>query len=446
MMEHFITAVSYEDAPYLLNKNNELSIRFTIMEEGEALINVIGSVPNGDWGTKDRESGFVTLFVDGNYNQDLILFNGEQPFSYERLLGELSIGDHELTLVFQGEKSSKQINETLVHMIEVHQIRKSDPDFMFYGHAPLIYGRNLTHPYESSFTDTPLVLFYYCDQHDDGTMTIEYHMIFSHEDGGTVADELMSKWGRTSDIEWAYRVKVDQHGKRILEDETETYQGADHITTPFEGKRDLGAHPVLQSATDNGNFSDEIRSYYRYLLKPAVCLPRNVNREAVMDLYPWTYAVAVKEVRRQLILEENHNAHTALLSDPAHYLYIQTSKYTDGGRSSLGKAGFYVRLANDERMYSSIHDDFNEAYDGADGPFATTVKLPIGTEMGDIVEISAYKEVTDENKDTSVTVKGIRKAFFLGEDNLPVRPFINCNNDVKLTASHPNQVLWHRND
>ncbi|MBJ8192433.1 hypothetical protein JDS79_37420, partial [Bacillus cereus] len=95
-------------------------------------------------------------------------------------------------------------------------------------HTPLLYGRNLSHPYENRFTDTPLVLFYSIEV-NEGKTVIEYQMMFSHEDEGTPAPLLMSKWGRTTDIEWMYRVELDAEDN-VLE---AVFQGAHHITTAF---------------------------------------------------------------------------------------------------------------------------------------------------------------------------------------------------------------------
>ena len=37
-------------------------------------------------------------------------------------------------------------------------------------------------------------------------------MIWSNEDGGTNTPALMARWGRTTDIEWIYRVVLDRAG------------------------------------------------------------------------------------------------------------------------------------------------------------------------------------------------------------------------------------------
>ncbi|RKL65011.1 hypothetical protein CR203_23040 [Salipaludibacillus neizhouensis] len=446
-MEHFITSFSYVNTPFTLHGENQLTVRFSLKDVGETLINFTSSVPDGDWGMKDKESAVVTVLLNGEYNQDYILFYGNEPFTYERMIGSLPPGEHELSFVFQSNKSSKLIIEAIVHMIEIRQVKESDYEIVFYQHAPVIYGRHLMSPFENSYTDTPLVLFYYSDHTEDGAMIIEYHIIFSHEDGGTTATKLMSKWGRTSDIEWVYKVKVDPRGRRLLnEDETEFFQGAEHITTPFKGARGLGNHPILQVATDNGNFSDQISSTYRYFLKPATCLPRQLNRETVMDKYQWTYLISAKEIRRQERLELSHDPNTPLLSDPRHYLYIQSTKLTVEGKDAQGKVDFKVKLLNKETLFSATHQNFEMAYD-ADGPFSTTVKLPKGTKISDIekIYVSYIKEICAESN-YSIRVNGIFKSFFLGGGDMPSRPFIFSDKEVEVSLLYPQQIIWKRDD
>ena len=79
----------------------------------------------------------------------------------------------------------------------------------------------------------------------DGTRTIEYTVIWSNEDGGTNSPALMARWGRTTDIEWIYRVRVDAAGnvaRRRLP------RRPNHEVLPFTGAKE-NDHPLLQTAT-----------------------------------------------------------------------------------------------------------------------------------------------------------------------------------------------------
>ncbi|GGK29983.1 hypothetical protein GCM10010965_23540 [Caldalkalibacillus thermarum] len=447
-MECYVTSCSFTDQPFLLEQDKEFVLKFNLDYPGEVVLDLVASVPEGDWGTKGKESAFVTIYLNEEYNQDLILFYGAENFSYQRLLGRLDAGQHVVRLTFQKDKSSPNIKCISIKKAEIRQVRDTDPEIIFYKYAPIIYGRNLSDDYESVYTDTPLALYYYCDQHENLSMTVEYQIIFSHEDEGTPGPALMSRWGRTTDIEWVYRVKLDKYGKRIQGSEkVEEFQGPEHMTTNFKGKYALGEHPILQAATKNGNVSDHITSSYRFLLKPTLCHSRDVNREEVMNLHPWTYRVSAKEIQRQQNLEYPVNPQTPHLADKRFYLYIHSSKQSFKGEHRYGSAGFKVKLRNHHTWYSSTHDNHSFAYDGADGPFATTVKLPEGTKIGDIEEIVAYYvEFQSAPADYYIQVNGIRSAFLLNEEYLPKRPFIISKNVAILSPQQREVSLWRADD
>ena len=57
-------------------------------------------------------------------------------------------------------------------------------------------------------------------------------MIWSNEDGGTNTPALMARWGRTTDIEWIYRVVLAPDGRIV----SEHYQAPNHETKAFTGR------------------------------------------------------------------------------------------------------------------------------------------------------------------------------------------------------------------
>src|SRR2546427_12259747 len=81
-------------------------------------------------------------------------------------------------------------------------------------------------------------------------LTVRYTVIFTNEDGGTQTVALMARWGRGTDIEWAYEVHV-RDGKIIAE----RYQGVSHETKAFTGSPAGGPHPLPVLAVDHNNFS-----------------------------------------------------------------------------------------------------------------------------------------------------------------------------------------------
>jgi hypothetical protein len=126
-------------------------------------------------------------------------------------------------------------------------------------HAPIVIGRTLPQlgdADQNARTDTPLIAW-----HEEraaatpGNRIFEYSVVWSNEDGGTDTPALMSRWGRTTDIEWIYRVELDAAGNRVAG--TAVYQAPDHQTLAFTGTYE-GDHPILQTCTVNNNMCDTV--------------------------------------------------------------------------------------------------------------------------------------------------------------------------------------------
>ena len=97
----------------------------------------------------------------------------------------------------------------------------------------------------------------------EGGRELRYSIVFSHEDGGTPLDRLMATWGRATDIELGLRGRARRGGSvRRAE-----YQGKDHVTTAFAGRRE-GRHPVLYVVTRNNMVSDHGSGTPRVALAP----------------------------------------------------------------------------------------------------------------------------------------------------------------------------------
>lgn len=444
--------IALHKAEVELSPGNGFRFRFSMPEDGYAELDLFAR-SDSDWAATDRESAFVRLYLNEAYNQDVILYYGSSQGVYTRLLGHLKEGDYEVYAEFRELESAPLVSRAWIDGVELRCVADSSPRSLIYRHTPLLYGRNLSHPYENRFTDTPLVLFYSVEGNEEKTV-IEYQMMFSHEDEGTPAPLLMSKWGRTTDIEWMYRVELDAEGN-VLE---AVFQGAHHITTAFNGNYDLGGHPVLQSATTNGNFKDDITSDYRFMLPPAFqWKPEEEPREAVMSRFPFAYQVTGWEMERQQELEIPSQASSITLAHQRSYVFIQTSKRplrdSDRELSPGFKLGFnreedacvdvQLRLHGSEQWYSSCHHDlrlgdFRAAYEGAESHFSTTIKLSGEAVLEDIAEIRA---VLLEGGADSMEVAGLC-AFTLNEDNLPQFPGIRTDRVIKLTRLQPVGVLW----
>ncbi len=115
---------------------------------------------------------------------------------------------------------------------------------------PEIAGR-----WENARTDVPMLAYHASTPNADGTRTIEYTVIWSNEDGGTNSPALMARWGRTTDIEWIYRVRVDAagnalaavyHGAEPRDDAVHRREGG---RPPAAGDDDLEQQPARRSTT-----------------------------------------------------------------------------------------------------------------------------------------------------------------------------------------------------
>ncbi len=154
-------------------------------------------------------------------------------------------------------------------------------------------------------------------------------MVWSNEDGGTGARRpLMAQWGRTTDIEWIYRVEVDAKGRRVAG--SGVFQSPNHGTTVFRGRYD-GTHPLLQTCTSNNNVCDaralerqrQTADPMRFALSTRAVLGAAQPREHEMDINPWTYQVMGREmVREDKVDRPAPDPSTAALADQRTYLYL----------------------------------------------------------------------------------------------------------------------------
>ncbi|MFH5181732.1 hypothetical protein ACHHV8_03360 [Paenibacillus sp. TAB 01] len=389
------------------------------------------------WTLPGSEASVLRMELNGEYNQDCVLFYGSRPLSYTRLLGYHPAGEYSLRLSFNAEISSPKVQRAWIQEIKLGVVTAASELFEVYKHTPVLYGRSLYHPYDNRDTDTPMLMFYWTESVGSGR-AIEYQIMFSHEDEGTPTPLLMSKWGRTTDIEWVYRVVLDEAG----EVQSATFQGPHHITTSFEGGSALGGHPVLQVATANGMVDQQITSAYRFLFPPAYeWKPAVEPRERVMDAFPFTYQVTAWEMLRQHPAERPVLANSFRLGDLRHYLYVQTAKVT--ARPEVKTSiDIQVKLTGVNGWFSGSfgdlrHGNFRCAYDGPYFQFSTTVKLPKGTGLAHIEEICA---VWLPGGEASVEVPEF-KAFFLDEEYKPMEP-IRSSVSVTVTEEQPRQTLW----
>jgi len=373
---------------------------FRTSQPAEVVAELDLRAPGTDWAEEGREAKLATLLVDGNAQQQVMLYAGAEQYTYRVFLGKLAAGEHRLD--FSGEG------------VEMAGARFREDSSDVVANAPIIYARANT---IGKFTDVPMIV--YCERlAENGGTYLQYTVIFSNEDGGTSTRALMARWGRTTDIEYVYRAFLDSSGavKRA------TIQGDEHKEMEFSGRRD-GAHPLLMPVTDNNMIGEvDQPTPVRYQIAPVVVDLAGHSREELMDRNPMAYKVMAKELKRELKLRAFGAVDGENVSDPRNYLYFEMQL----GRSEASVATL-VRLKGNSRWYSSHlgHADFairTWKRNGAESPSGfvrTTVELPPGTKAEQVAEIGFECVVPEKASDVPCRVEAVTKCFFLDRDYTP---------------------------
>jgi len=300
--------------------------------ENEVYLSLEASATNGAWNKKSAEAATLTLFVDGKYNQDVILFAGNEKFDYRVLLGEFSGGEHTLSIVLNDPRSAPNAKEVRIYSADVLPLSKAARtqnnagDFAALVNAPILYARPDT---VDKFSDVPLLTYYEVFPIGENAFKIRYTIIYSNEDGGTQTAALMARWGRATDIEWVYEIEF-KDGEIV----SEVYQGANHETKKYAGKRIFGNHPVIFDATVNNNFSDTGCSELRSAQLPVKVDLSKKSRETIMDENAWTYRVMAQEASREgRVNAAKLDANT--IADPRDYLYAEIYSEPKGAAIAL---------------------------------------------------------------------------------------------------------------
>jgi hypothetical protein len=276
--------------------------------------NLIVSLACDDQAAVDsgHKAAAITIAVDGRPVEELLMFPGSGKRQYDAIVGPLSPGPHEISL-----RPSRLWTDRAPATRDLHVrvVKPGDADEALVRHAPALWARADT---VGRANDLPLVMYVEAHAGTNGASTLRYSMIFSNEDEGTATRALMARWGRTTDIEWAYEVRLEHQSVA-----GETFQGPAHDTRPFDGAR-IGAHPILVVATMNNVFSD--RGAGVALIRP---VPRLVDltratRESVMDLEPWTYLVMAHELAAEhKVGPPSDTSGLGTIDDPRHYVYLE---------------------------------------------------------------------------------------------------------------------------
>jgi hypothetical protein len=353
---------------------------FKLAEDMEVGLEIEARSPGASWARKGSEAAALMILVDGSYNQDLLLWAGDESSRYRVMLGRLPRGKHTVSVSLNPARSAAGTQEAEVKSLHpllpasARSTRGVDEDQMALAHAPVLYARANT---IDRFTDIPLMMYYEILPEAGADMTIRYTVVFTNEDGGTQTAALMARWGRATDIEWVYKFRV--RGQKIIE---EIYQGVEHETKFFKGSRTGGNHPLLAVASDNNNFSDLACSTVRFAPLPVRANLERATRESMMDTDPKTYRVMSEE-----LLRENRISDTRVdintIADPREYLYIEATSEQDGATLA-----FDVKLKGQSKAFSSDMGEPRLRIDRS-GYFRTAVRLPKDVAAGKIESITA---------------------------------------------------------
>jgi len=382
---------------------------FITIEKTREVILHLEAVSNTNWANYQSESAVLSVYINGDYNnpnQDIVLFNGDQLFTYKVSLGRMEAGDHTIEFYFDALKSAPGAQIIHLELCAIIPITVLGDDYDIFRFSPILYGRNLISEDESSHTDTPLLLWNETWSEGENKW-IQYSLIWSNEDSrtGIGLTSLMSRWGRTTDIEWIYKLKVGPQGA-VLE---EYFQGDGHSTSAFQGVK-TDDHPVLKTVTLNNMVSDQGTSNYRFFLSPEYTMPVDHSREILMDENPWTYKIMAEEMINEGKYEEPPDPFTMAISDARNYLYIEFNSQMTGSDLRLS---FGIKIRDDWNWYYSDHNNFAVQSVNQSGWRRTNVELPAGIALDDL---DSLKIIGSGFFGFEIILEDVTKIILLDED------------------------------
>ncbi|MDB5096220.1 MAG: hypothetical protein JWM80_641 [Cyanobacteria bacterium RYN_339] len=362
--------------------------------DGEARLDLTATAPGADWGKKGAESAVLGVYVDGKYQQDLVVWGGAQATRYALALGKLAPGAHTITLRNMHEKAPKGAQGVEVAgasvAVETYETRE---DRWAAEQAPILIGRHGS--LENTHTDLPLAMYHDVGKQPDGTTKISYGYVFSNEDSGDGAQPSVeqARWGRLTDLETVYNVTLDANGK-VLE---RSFEGAGHKWAPFAGQFD-GAHPIIRTATNNNNVTDRGGGLLRFQF-PTDHRMGDFAKEDLMRQNPVFFATEGKELQREgkigaittpedtlagklkAMLGTMGLAKKYRMADPRSYVYVQL-KAQDAATDPI-----VVRAILKDGTYADADLGQRAVAIARDGWSQTAIKLPAGVKPDDIARV-----------------------------------------------------------
>lgn len=351
------------------------SFPFTLGAPAEVVAELDLASPSSDWAVPRRQAAVAAIGLEGETKHHVIVFGEKDSRSYRVFLGPLAPGSHTLTVSRDPAHSAPE-SDLVVGGAAIRPVDPGDPLYEPVRHAPILFSRAGA---ADRFSDALLLV--YCTQgRDKSGPWLEYTAVFSNEDGGTSTRDLMARWGRTTDIEYVYRVWLDAEGRpaRTL------IQTREHQDVPYDGPW-FGLHPLLVPVTDNNMVepASAAPTGLRYQLVPAPVSLDGGSREIVMDREPFTYEVACKEMAREAKIRSNGSSFDGeKIADPRRYFIAEFQTET---RNAAVQLLYRFRGGNLWRGSAlGIGKNFIER----DGWVRTALELPEGRSAAEIGEFA----------------------------------------------------------
>ena len=394
------------------------------------------------------------VWLDGRWSQDVVLFAGAEPFTYEVALGPRRARPAPRRGRRSTPPSPRRARAACACAGSRRRSCRSTDAVA--RHAPILYGRDLPEipgRYENAVTDVPLLAYHTRAQDADGTTTIEYTTIWSNEDGGTNTPALMARWGRTTDIEWIYRVVLDPRGRIVREE----YQAPNHETKPFTGAKE-GRHPLLVNVTANNNLEQVTDPAAR---RPATassptrrarCPPAGPARRSwtpsrgPTGSAPRSWRARASSSRCPTRTRRSSPT-SATTCSPRSTRTRPTRRRRRRARGSAPRSRSSCAAAT---AGTTSHHDVPDWSIQRDDPAATTVELPPGTTSDDVAAIKAVAVPVANTGEHARTRAGrLRDPRAAAEPRLPARRRVPAaavvpawSGDVVLTPAQPEAVIW----
>jgi hypothetical protein len=394
-------------APAAPETSKPLAAETVEMEGDEEVgLEIEARSPGASWARKGSEAAALVVLVDGAYNQDVLLWAGEEFYRYPVMIGRLPKGRHKISVALDEARSAAGARRAEVKALRrliPSAARETEEQFAL-AHSPVLYARPNAIDH---FTDIPL-LMYYEILREAGEMVVRYTVVFTNEDGGTQTAALFARWGRGTDIEWVYEIRV--RGGKIV---AETFQGVRHETKAFKGQRAGGDHPLLAVASDNNNFSDLACSAVRFALLPIRARLEAATRESVMDSAPATYRAMTEELLREGRISDTPSDINTV-ADPREYLYVEAASEQEGAA-----VAFDVKMTGRPDVFSSDMGEPRLRIERS-GYFRTAVRLPKGVSHDAVESVTArcHPHPATASGGTCKRLKLVR-VLTLGRDFVP---------------------------